>query len=202
MKQDFRIQESLIGVGTTHNKRVFLSRQARVRVILQLSFAALVRPRDVINITLYRNPNPCSRGERFWSRKEVSIVGYKSEPQSTNWNYINTALQSKFVFLVFVEYDVLRAWDCFVNSSFILSYYINFLTIFKYDKSYDVKLVGEEEIRAPLRQNRVLRYILCNYVCMRTCIFKLKIQGSLFLWEIVDPWPVIVAYKLVAQQSI
>lgn len=81
MKRDFRIQVSLIGVGAAQNKRVFLSRSARVRVILQLSFA-LVQPRDVINITLYRNLNRCSRGERFRSRKEVNIAGYEIEPPS------------------------------------------------------------------------------------------------------------------------
>lgn len=75
---------------------------------------------------------------------------------------------------------------CYI-SIFVLSYYINFLAIFKYHKSYGVKLVCKKEISASLRQNRVLPYILCNYVCMRTCIFKLTIQGSLFLWGIVDP---------------
>lgn len=65
VKPDYRIRVSIC-VGAAHNKRVFLSRSARVRVILQLSFA-LVRPRDVINVRLYRNPNLCSRGERFRS---------------------------------------------------------------------------------------------------------------------------------------
>lgn len=81
MKRDFRTQVSLISVGTAHNKRVFLSRPARVRVILQLSFA-LVQPRDVINITLYRNPNLCARSERFRSRKEVNTAGYENESLS------------------------------------------------------------------------------------------------------------------------
>jgi len=37
----------------------------RVRVIPQLSFIPARQPRDVINMTAYRNPNWHSRGERY-----------------------------------------------------------------------------------------------------------------------------------------
>jgi len=62
MKKQLKIRSRFLVI---HKKRVLVRSKTRVRVILQLSFIPARQPRDVINMTAYRNPNWHSRGERY-----------------------------------------------------------------------------------------------------------------------------------------
>jgi len=57
MKKQLKVRSTFPLSCYIHKKRVLVRSKTRVRVIQQLSFIPARQPRDVINMTAYRNPN-------------------------------------------------------------------------------------------------------------------------------------------------